>query len=164
MNTETNKICKKCWLILPNTSEFFSIVTNKSSNWESYTIMRWSCKKCQVKWTRTWQKDNPDKFHANEKKRQDLLKNAIWSFTNEDIVEIRAMQDNKCYYCWNELDFKQQKDHKIPLSKWWTNFPSNLVLACHTCNLDKHGKSVNEFFERRIKCNLPINSDFYNIE
>lgn len=156
------RICKKCNKELPLTNEYFSIVGNKKPDWTKYYIFRWSCKKCQVKHTRNRQNNNPDKFHANEKKRQNILKNAKWIYTKKDIENIKSQQKDKCYYCGKKLDEKQQIDHKLPLCKWWTNYPSNLVLACHSCNLDKHSKTAEDFFIRRLENNLEINeTSFY---
>ena len=70
-----------------------------------------------VKNVRSWQIKNPDKFHANETKRQKLLKNAKGFYTDKDIEDIRVKQENKCYYCGSVLNSKQQIDHKTPLSK-----------------------------------------------
>ncbi len=150
--------CKQCQQEFPLNSEFFSIFTNKKTDWTNYSSFRGKCKQCMVKSVRWRQIENPDKFHANENKRRNLLKNAEWSYNKEDIEEIRYNQQNKCYYCWDILNSKQQIDHKIPLSKWWTNYPWNLVLSCHTCNLDKHAKTDIEFFKWRIRNELKINN------
>lgn len=157
---EENKMrrCKQCQEEFPLNSEFFSIFTNKKTDWTNYSSFRGKCKQCMVKSVRWRQIENPDKFHANENKRRNLLKNAEWSYNKEDIEEIRHNQQNKCYYCWDILNSKQQIDHKIPLSKWWTNYPWNLVLSCHTCNLDKHAKTDIEFFKWRIRNELKINN------
>lgn len=163
MQNDSTKICKKCWLELPATPEFFSVLVNKKLDGSSYVIMRWNCKKCQVKQTRSWQINNPEKFHSHERKRRLLLQNAPGAYTKTDIDKIRMYQDNQCYYCGCALN-NEHIDHKIPLSKWGTNYPSNLVLSCHSCNLDKHGKSAKEFFEWRKKCSLPVNDKFFSLE
>lgn len=160
MNIKT-KICKWCWAEKPETVEFFSIVKNKRPDGTSYTLFRWKCKKCMVKNVRSWQKDNPEMKSKTDKERSERLKNAPWSHTKEDISVIRISQNNKCYYCANTLDETQEKDHKISLLRWWTNNPDNIVLACRSCNRDKHNKTVEEFFQWRIENGLSVNNGFY---
>lgn len=104
----------------------------------------------------------PRKISCQWRKRRELLKNAEWYYTKDDIENIKKHQKNRCYYCWCELNEKQQIDHKLPLSKWGTNYASNLVLSCHTCNLDKHGKTDIEFFIWRNENWLIINEQFYD--
>ena len=50
-----------------------------------------------------------------------------------------------CAYCKCELDLKTLTcDHQIPLSKGGTNWPSNLVPACRSCNSAKYTKKPSE--------------------
>jgi 5-methylcytosine-specific restriction endonuclease McrA len=60
--------------------------------------------------------------------------------TEQDILRQHKAQKGKCYWCDCKLGEKYHVDHVIPLSKGGTNDPSNLVIACPTCNLSKHDK------------------------
>lgn len=147
------RICKDCWVGKPETVEFFSIVRNK---WQA-SLFRGKCKQCMTKSVRSWQKDNPEMKTKTDNERYQRLKNAPWSHTQEDIIRIRVLQGNKCYYCGYTLDDTMEKDHKVSLLRWWTNNPDNIALSCRSCNRDKHNKTVEEFFRWRIENNLPVN-------
>lgn len=52
----------------------------------------------------------------------------------------------KCFYCDGELTVKTlQKDHRIPLAKGGTDWASNLVPACKSCNSSKRHLLPAEF-------------------
>lgn len=58
-----------------------------------------------------------------------------------------------CFYCGNigtrRHDHRKRTwniDHLLPISRGGSNAPSNLVLACESCNLSKNNKTAAEFF------------------
>lgn len=52
----------------------------------------------------------------------------------------------KCAYCAKALTpFAFTVDHVVPLSRGGTNDPSNLVLACGSCNSRKRAKDADAF-------------------
>lgn len=56
----------------------------------------------------------------------------------------------QCVYCWQPLTSKTiQKDHRIPLFIGGTEWPSNLVPACKSCNSSKGHKKPSEFYQMR---------------
>lgn len=51
-----------------------------------------------------------------------------------------------CVYCGTKLTMRTlTQDHVIPLSRGGTNWPSNLVPACHSCNASKGPRTAKEF-------------------
>ena len=66
------------------------------------------------------------------------------SFTKSDIEIIRAGQRDRCYYCGAALaDY--HIDHKTPLSRGGSNWPSNLAVTCPGCNTKKNTRTEAEF-------------------
>ena len=54
----------------------------------------------------------------------------------------------KCYYCRVALTLKTlTRDHRIPLSRGGSAWPSNLVPACKKCNCSKHTRTEREFLQ-----------------
>ena len=63
------------------------------------------------------------------------------TITKESLKKLRDKQNNKCYYCECELNFKSKNevhlDHHIPLSKGGIHGINNVVYLCKKCNLSK---------------------------
>jgi len=78
----------------------------------------------------------------NWSKRRSLKRNQ-----NDNTIDIKYLellkikQNNKCFYCECELDFKGDRlvhlDHYMPLSKGGKHSVGNVVFACRDCNLSK---------------------------
>lgn len=61
-------------------------------------------------------------------------------------AEVRVKSGNMCVYCGcNEGPF--HNDHLFPISKGGTDTPSNIVLACASCNLSKSDRTLREWME-----------------
>ena len=64
-------------------------------------------------------------------------------------MSLYIKQDGKCHYCGFNIKYsKFTIDHVIPKSKGGNNLPSNLVGACHPCNLEKRDMSIERFMEK----------------
>lgn len=114
-------------------------------------------KKCILKKTKEWAKNNPekvklykDRWRSKNKGRTNYLtrkyiyrrKNAEGklSFEEEKYIYSRFLI---CPYCnTNESD---TLDHVIPLSKGGNNDTSNVIAVCRSCNSKKNNKSLVEF-------------------
>ncbi len=149
MNT---KICNKCNLEKPLTTEFFNLLS--TGKW------RGACKSCMAANTRAHYASNPQKVKDRAKAYNDLKKNAGGSYTNEDILNIRHRLQDLCSYCGTSLKGAGEIDHMLPISKGGSNSPSNLTLACRSCNRDKYNKTPAEFIAWRVNLNLKINKSF----
>lgn len=66
--------------------------------------------------------------------------------------ELRAQQNDRCYYCFNEFevtssDRKPHLDHFISVANGGTNSIFNLVYACGRCNQKKFSKNGEQFIK-----------------
>jgi len=76
-------------------------------------------------------------------------------YRRSDIAAILGAQQTQCYYCGSPLDRSNtRRDHLYPVNmSRSSNWPSNIVLACHPCNRDKSDMSPKAFWrviERRL--------------
>jgi 5-methylcytosine-specific restriction endonuclease McrA len=90
-----------------------------------------------------WYKNNRDKVYANGRRRRARILKAAGTHTAEQWQARLDYYGGKCRYCG--CDGKMEVDHVIPLSKGGTNWPSNLVPACKTCNRKKGAKNFKNF-------------------
>ena len=77
------------------------------------------------------------------------VESAGGSHTREEIMVLRQLQEDRCFYCFASLlgpgrgmngpaePVTCHKDHFSPLRREGTNFISNIVLACPSCNSSK---------------------------
>lgn len=100
--------------------------------------------------SRRWQQANPDKVRAYSRNRRAKLRDADGEHTPEEILELYAGQDGKCWYCGVDVGDKYDVDHFIPLSKGGSNDIGNLRIACPTCNRTKHNKDPHEWSGRLL--------------
>lgn len=89
-----------------------------------------------------WRKANPEKFRRLARRslvhRRARLANASGSWTNEQWFQRCAFYGWRCFYCKVQLsELTITVDHRIPLSRGGSNWPSNLVPACKSCNCKK---------------------------
>lgn len=81
-------------------------------------------------------------------RRRALKMSAKGAYTAQDVNNQMKRQHGKCYYC--HIKFGNGKrayhvDHIVPLTRGGSNEPSNLVLACVSCNSSKHNKLLHEW-------------------
>lgn len=91
-------------------------------------------------------KKNPDVKRASQSRRRAKTKKADGFFTKQDIQDLKVLQNYLCLFC--SVDLNQTGyhiDHKLPLSRGGSNWPSNLQLLCPGCNIRKHNKTDEEF-------------------
>jgi len=94
-------------------------------------------------------KDNPDKFRAYKQRRRARKANAQGTFNADDWKAKLAYYGYRCRYCGIHKSETNEgwleADHAIPLSQGGTNFISNIVPACKSCNCSKGTKTFKEF-------------------
>lgn len=105
----------------------------------------------KVQLVNDWRRANRERVRlqrmiANVRRRA-LERTAKGSFTQEDILEQFVRQGGKCFYC-RKLIGRFHIDHKTPLSRGGSNWPSNLVCACARCNTKKQALTAEEFVAR----------------
>lgn len=86
-----------------------------------------------------WRRNNPDACRAMAARRRAAKRNADGTYSKEDVLALFNAQRGCCLYCESALE-TYHVDHFIPLSRGGTNWPENLVLACGSCNSQKHTK------------------------
>lgn len=78
--------------------------------------------------------------------RRVLIRNKGRTLTAKDVQQQYKAQKGKCYWCGKKLE-KYHIDHIVPVSRGGSNEPSNVVLACPTCNHRKSSKLPHEWPE-----------------
>jgi 5-methylcytosine-specific restriction endonuclease McrA len=88
---------------------------------------------------------SPLKLKAGKQRRRARILGGGGSFTEQDELAQYDRQHGKCYWCGKKVGKKYHVDHVQPLSRGGTNYPSNIVIACPTCNLSKSDKLPHEW-------------------
>jgi len=94
---------------------------------------------------RAYNKKNPEVFMASRAKRRARLLEAEGAYTATDVRKQYAKQRGRCFWCKEEVGDDYHVDHYVPLSRGGSNWPSNIRIACSSCNLSKHDKLPEEF-------------------
>lgn len=97
-------------------------------------------------------KAHSSKYAERSATRRALIAGALIGATANQLAEVkeiyrRAKEDPKvrCYLCGRLIPKGERHvDHVDPLSKGGSHRPSNLAVACATCNLKKHDKLPEE--------------------
>lgn len=165
----TTKICTECHLEKPATLEYFH------KDKVSRDGLKAKCKECvnahnnvtnrtkrdhRNQYQRDWREKNYDSYIAqsrviwqNRKARKEGNGGIL---TLQDIQAQLRRQKHCCYYCHTKFEKGHTKrgreyvyhiEHVIPLSRGGTNDPSNIVLACRSCNLSKYKRLPHEWPE-----------------
>ena len=100
-----------------------------------------------------WIKENPERARAHSRvgkhKRRARIAEVGGSFTREDIRNLYATQEAKCYYCSISIEEEYHIDHMTPIVRGGSNDVSNLCLTDPECNMRKHTKTAEEFISER---------------
>lgn len=97
---------------------------------------------------RIWRQANPERNAAYSRNYLARKSNALGHHTVQDVEAQLAAQKGKCYWCNTRVGNDYHVDHVVPLSRGGSNWPSNLVIACSTCNLSKQDKLPMDFAGR----------------
>lgn len=143
----SDRICKKCLKSKPLDTSHFNLLSGGT--------YRWSCKDCMAAAAKQHHQLHPEQTAARRYKYKSHLRNAPGRYDETDVRIIRTEQDDSCKYCGVALRGGGEVDHKTPLSREGSNWPSNLALACMPCNRDKHNKTEQEFMDWRRRLGLP---------
>ena len=94
---------------------------------------------------------NPDKFRAKCQRYRAKKRNAAGDWSAADWKAKLEYYGYRCRYCGiHKSDTNEgwlEADHAIPLSQGGTNFISNIVPACKSCNCSKGTKTFTEFLD-----------------
>lgn len=90
-----------------------------------------------------WRAKNRERTNFLARRHIYLRKNAIGTHSPEELQELKSKLFGLCAYC---LKAKSDTiDHVIPLSRGGTNFISNLLPACVSCNSKKRDRLFSEW-------------------
>ncbi len=92
-----------------------------------------------------YREKNPERVKANKRRYRVNKYAAPGDFSAADVRGKYELQGGVCYYCKTPLGKSWHLDHKIPLSKGGSNWPSNLCCACPNCNLRKNARPFWDF-------------------
>lgn len=102
--------------------------------------------------TRRWRKDNPQRVKLHSKtanhRRRARMRNAKGSFTTNDVIRLLKLQKGRCYWCDENCKKEYEIDHVIPLARGGSNYASNIVIACKSCNRSKQDKLPHEWGDK----------------
>ena len=96
---------------------------------------------------REWTRNNPERHCVQTRSYKARKRGAVGFHKVEDILSLYKKQKGRCYYCFMELCGIYHVDHKIPLTRGGSNWPSNLCCACRHCNISKNDKTEQEFYD-----------------
>jgi hypothetical protein len=89
--------------------------------------------------------DSKDDFYTDPQKRIELLKR----------------EDYKCFYCLCELKRDNfYLDHLVPQTQGGTNYKSNLVASCRTCNTKKNATDSESFLLNNYRQGLLTQEEY----
>ncbi len=99
----------------------------------------------KIAWILKYQSENRDRVRAWSRvtaaRRKARMAGASGTFTREQWLGRLAVYLNRCAYCTKCLNTTTATmDHVIPVSKGGSNWPSNIVPACGSCNFSKSAK------------------------
>jgi 5-methylcytosine-specific restriction endonuclease McrA len=141
------KICTKCAISKPLTTEFYNLLS--TGKW------RGTCKACMAANTKRHYISNPERVVDRVRKYKIQKELAGGCYSIDDVVAIRRRQNDTCPYCGSSLNQGGEVDHMQPVSRGGSSNPENLLIACRTCNRDKHNKTASEYLHWRKRLGLP---------
>jgi len=83
-------------------------------------------------------------FNFNNDKRRMNPRQDDQSHSFNDLFDLYFEQQALCYWCFDTLT-TYEVDHVIPISRGGSNCKQNIVLACRSCNRQKHNKLISEW-------------------
>lgn len=96
-----------------------------------------------------WSRLNPHKAKTIKNRYRANKKQAVGGHTAVEVTSLYAEQQGQCAYCGIRLFDEYQHDHVIPLSRGGSDYITNILLSCATCNQSKGNKSLSQWAETR---------------
>lgn len=94
---------------------------------------------------REWAHAHPELVAAYSRNRKARVRRASGKHSGADVLAQHERQRGRCFWCGEKVGSKYHVDHVVPLSKGGSNGPSNIVIACPSCNLRKKDKHPMDF-------------------
>lgn len=97
---------------------------------------------------RSYKRNNRERYSLHEHTRRARINGAAGTHTFEQWIGRLAFHGHRCRYCSTPLTVRSAtRDHMIPLIKGGTNWPSNLVPACFSCNSRKQARTFTQYMK-----------------
>ena len=148
----TTKACKKCGEVKPADRKHFGSQPNGG--------LRHTCRTCMNAQSKAYARANPESVRRRSLKRQTQADGFIPSDALK--TQLAVEQKGCCALCCEPIDRdalldakRVQVEHLTPVSRGGTNDETNLVITCRTCNQEKAGKTMREYWLWRDKVGLP---------
>ncbi len=166
-----SKLCSgPCERLLPATTEHFHRDKNGKLGFHA------KCKSCRLAsvdrekkrvYDAKWHRENQDRCsevskiyrqtergiiakRARAHNRRARKRGAVGMHTVEELHQQLRRQKGKCYYRHIKLGKGRDSwngDHLVPLSRGGTNYISNIVISCPSCNFKKGNKMLHEWMD-----------------
>lgn len=129
------------------------------------------CKKCCRDAGNNWYRSDPERSRRTRKawydanpgisavyvaRRKATRLKAEGSHTIEDIHQLLEAQGCSCWCGVSFFVVNPTIDHKIPLSRGGSNWPTNLQMLCQPCNDSKGSKTMEEWVHGSILTSISI--------
>lgn len=98
-----------------------------------------------TEYSKAYRRANKDKVLLWWKVHTQRRRAAPGRYSQKDIVTILCAQRWRCAYCRTSVRGGYHVDHIMPLALGGTNNPSNLQVACPTCNAQKGARNPADF-------------------
>jgi len=92
---------------------------------------------------------NPARVIANLARRRALRAAAEGDFTADEFRVLCSEYGDRCAYCQEESPLTA--DHAVPLSRGGSNWISNILPACKSCNSRKRTRTPEEFLYELVE-------------
>lgn len=104
---------------------------------DRYIEKPWVREKRNLK-TSEWWKNNPENNRQRCNRRRNLINSTSdWTIDKSSLQYVLYMQEFRCNICWCDIRWNAEKDHIIPLSRWWKHTIWNIQYLCWLCNRKK---------------------------
>lgn len=112
-----------------------------------------------------WRATHPE-LAAQDARTQTAKRRAIikecGKHTYRDVLWIIEKQQGLCFWCGKSILMNFHVDHRIPLSKGGTNFPSNICIACPRCNQQKRAMWPEDFI-KKLHLSNPVQANLRTV-
>ncbi len=99
-----------------------------------------------LEYGRKHRRENPGLYLAYSNNRRSAKLNAEGSHTDAEWIAVVKVFNYCCAYCG--VVKKLTRDHNVPLTRGGSNYISNIVPACGSCNSKKGTLTGDEYFKR----------------
>lgn len=140
--------CTRCGETKPSTREYFGSTPSGG--------LRGYCRSCMNKASAVYEANNKPARRARDEKRAAATGGVRRGFDLSIKLSLFSKQNGRCPCCFELIDRPEngEVDHMAPLAKNGRDDPSNYVLTHARCNREKHGKTMEEHWDWRVKKGL----------